>query len=45
MVIADSDRPSEAIPYLQRFVREAPPERYAQDIPRVQATLARVERR
>jgi tetratricopeptide (TPR) repeat protein len=45
MVLADSDMPREAIPYLQRFAREAPPERYARDIARVRATLARLERR
>jgi arylsulfatase A-like enzyme/Flp pilus assembly protein TadD len=45
MVLADSDMPAEAIPYLQRFAREAPPEHYARDIVRVRARLARVERR
>jgi len=44
MVLADSDTPREAIPYLQRFAREAPPERYARDIARVRARLARLER-
>jgi len=45
MVLADSDMPAEAIPYLQRFAREAPSERYARNIARVRATLARLERR
>ena len=45
MVLADGRTPGDAIPYLQRFVREAPHDRYAGDIARVRATLARVERR
>ncbi|OLC81115.1 MAG: hypothetical protein AUH72_10090 [Acidobacteria bacterium 13_1_40CM_4_65_8] len=44
MILADSPRPSEAVPFLERFVREAPRDRYARDIPRVQATLARIAR-
>src|SRR3989454_8537526 len=44
MILADSLRPSEAVPFLERFVREAPRDRYARDIPRVQATLARIAR-
>src|SRR5260221_8306661 len=32
MMLADSRRPGDAIPYLQRFVREAPHDRYAGDI-------------
>jgi len=44
MVLADSDAPGEAIPYLERFLREAPRDRYASDIARVRATIARVER-
>jgi len=43
MLLADSDTPAAAIPYLQRFVREAPRDRYAADIGRVQATLARLQ--
>jgi len=39
MVIADSNRPAEALPFLQRFVREAPRDRYARDIARVEATI------
>ena len=42
MLLADSDTPAAAIPYLQRFVREAPRDRYAPDMARVQAALARV---
>src|SRR5262249_6133093 len=45
MVLADSDAPARAIPYLQRFAREAPPDRYAPDIVRVRATLRRLEQR
>jgi arylsulfatase A-like enzyme/Flp pilus assembly protein TadD len=44
MLLADSGTPSDAIPYLQRFEREAPRDRYASDIARVQSTLARVRR-
>src|SRR5262249_18453902 len=39
MVLADSGTPADALPYLQRFVREAPRERYARDIARVRATI------
>jgi arylsulfatase A-like enzyme/Flp pilus assembly protein TadD len=42
MILADSPRPADAVPFLERFVREAPRDRYARDIPRVQATLARI---
>ena len=45
MVLADSDTPAEAIPYLQRFAREAPHDRYASDIARAQATLDRLGQR
>jgi arylsulfatase A-like enzyme/Flp pilus assembly protein TadD len=43
MVLAESDEPADAVPYLQRFLREAPP-RYTPDRARVEATLARIER-
>jgi arylsulfatase A-like enzyme/Flp pilus assembly protein TadD len=45
MVLADSRTPSEAIPYLRRFAQEAPRDRYANDIARVAATLARLGER
>lgn len=45
MVLAESGTPADAIPYLQRFVREAPRARYAGDIARAQAVLGRLERR
>ena len=43
MLLAESgDRA--AVPYLQRFVAEAPRDRYARDLPQVRAVLARMER-
>jgi len=44
MVMAESDRPAGALPYLQRFVREAPRERYGRDIPQVEAAINRAGR-
>ena len=44
MVLADDDSPADALPYLHRFVRDAPSARYANDIARVRATIARLER-
>jgi tetratricopeptide (TPR) repeat protein len=35
MVLADSGRGAEALPYLTRFMQEAPRDRYARDFPRV----------
>lgn len=43
MLLAESGRRSEALPYLRRFVAEAPRERYANDLPRVRAVLARAD--
>jgi len=43
MLTAQSDRPREAIPYLRRFLAEAPRDRYARDLPRVQDVLRHVE--
>jgi len=45
MVLTDSDAPADAIPYLQRFVRDAPRDKYAHDLSRVRATIDRIERR
>ena len=45
MMLAESGRRAEAPPYLRRFLAEAPPDRYAQDLPRVRALLARLENR
>jgi arylsulfatase A-like enzyme/tetratricopeptide (TPR) repeat protein len=44
MALADSDARAEAIPYLERFVREAPRDRYARDLPQVRDVLARLNR-
>jgi arylsulfatase A-like enzyme/Flp pilus assembly protein TadD len=44
MVLADSDRPAEALPYLTRFRQEAPRDRYASDFPRVEAAMAKARR-
>lgn len=44
MLLADSSTPSEAVPYLERFEREAPRDRYASDIVRVQSMLGRLQR-
>lgn len=44
-VLADGDTPAEAVPYLDRFVREAPPARYAADLTRVRARLRQLEHR
>jgi tetratricopeptide (TPR) repeat protein len=43
MLAAQSDHPADAVPYLRRFVAEAPRDRYARDIPRVQQLLARLQ--
>src|SRR5262245_16167350 len=40
-VLHDQGRTSEARPYIERFVREAPPERYARDIEAVRGWLGR----
>jgi len=42
--MAEGPSPRDALPYLQRFVREAPAERYAADISRVRQTIAKLER-
>ena len=44
IVMSESGTPSASIPYLRRFVQEAPPDRYAPDIARVRQILARLER-
>ena len=43
MLLADSDTPASATPYLQRFLRDAPRPQYARDVATVQAVLARVK--
>jgi Tfp pilus assembly protein PilF len=40
-VLHDAGRRDEARPYLERFVREAPPGRYAADIKKIEALLVR----
>jgi hypothetical protein len=40
-VLHDSGRTDEARPYLERFVRDAPPSRYAADIQRLRVMLQR----
>jgi len=44
MVLADSGRGAEALPYLTRFIQEAPRDRYARDFPRVEAAIAKARR-
>jgi arylsulfatase A-like enzyme/Flp pilus assembly protein TadD len=43
-VLAESPTPAEALPYLERFVREAPRDRYGADIPTVEAVIRQVRR-
>lgn len=44
IVLAEGERPAEALPYLRRFAREAPRNRYARDLPRVEAAIAKASR-
>jgi tetratricopeptide (TPR) repeat protein len=41
IILASSGRSAEALPYLDRFVREAPRDRYAADIASVRAVIAK----
>jgi tetratricopeptide (TPR) repeat protein len=41
-VLAESANPREALPYLERFVREAPRDRYARDLAQVEALIRKV---
>jgi arylsulfatase A-like enzyme/Flp pilus assembly protein TadD len=41
VLLAETGRRTEALPYLQRFLAEAPRDRYAPDFPRIRALLAR----
>jgi len=43
MLAAQSDTPRDAIPYLQRFLADAPPAKYRGDIATVKQALARIE--
>jgi tetratricopeptide (TPR) repeat protein len=42
MTLSDSPHPQQALPYLQRFVKEAPRDRYAADIANVRARIQRL---
>jgi Flp pilus assembly protein TadD len=44
MVLAEGSSPRESLPYLERFVREAPRDQYASDVARVNAVIERVSR-
>jgi arylsulfatase A-like enzyme/predicted Zn-dependent protease len=44
MVLAESSRPGDALPYLTRFIQEAPRARYARDFPSVEAAIAKARR-
>jgi arylsulfatase A-like enzyme/Flp pilus assembly protein TadD len=44
MVLAESDHAADALPYLERFTREAPRDRYAGDFPRVEAAIRKASR-
>jgi tetratricopeptide (TPR) repeat protein len=44
LALALSDRsPGEAVPYLDRFAREAPPQRYRADIEKAKAMLRAID--
>jgi arylsulfatase A-like enzyme/Flp pilus assembly protein TadD len=43
MLLSDNGLPADALPYLQRFVAEAPRDRYGRDLPRVQAAIAKAK--
>jgi arylsulfatase A-like enzyme/Flp pilus assembly protein TadD len=45
MLLADSDTPAAAIPYLRRFLREAPRPQYASDLANVRKVVTRLEGR
>jgi arylsulfatase A-like enzyme/Flp pilus assembly protein TadD len=44
MVLAESPEPRDALPYLRRFVADAPPDRYKSEIARVTPLITRIER-
>ncbi len=44
IVLAESPEPREALPYLKRFVADAPPDRYRSEIARVTPLITRIER-
>ena len=45
IVLSERPAPQEALPYLKRFVAEAPRDRYSRDIARGAALISRIERR
>ena len=45
IVLAQLSRPQEALEYLDRFVRDAPRDRYAEDIATIRALAARLRQR
>jgi arylsulfatase A-like enzyme/Flp pilus assembly protein TadD len=45
IVLSERPEPREALPYLKRFVAEAPRDRYVRDIARGAALITRIERR
>lgn len=45
MLLAESSRPTDALPYLRRFTARAPPARYGKDIVRVKKLIAQLEGR
>jgi Flp pilus assembly protein TadD len=45
VLLMQANRRADAIPYLRRFVVEAPPDRYSQDLPRVRALLEQAANR
>jgi len=44
IVLAESPEPREALPYLKRFVADAPPDRYRSEIARIAPLITRIER-
>lgn len=44
MLLVDSKRPADALPYLRRFAEQAPPRQYASDIAQVKKLIAKIER-
>ena len=44
VALADSGRPAEALPYVDRFLAEAPPARYGRDLQQMRALRARLTR-
>lgn len=45
VVLSEGPEPQDALPYLTRFVAQAPPDRYSRDIARCAALITKIERR